>query len=130
MSGVLTTEQRPKAIINHPYTREDSSGSEKGVAELIERQTLLRSSQHGQRAGSIALSKRISTVGEKKKALMMKRYINPLARLDYEDKMEEVYTKYTRMSKASVLKKIKAKNRIAEFEDEEDEVHEAFDELI
>jgi hypothetical protein len=28
------------------------------------------------------------------------------------------------------MKKIKAKNRIAEFEDEDEEIHEGFDELI
>ena len=50
--------------------------------------------------------------------------------MDYEDKMEEVYTKYTRMSKASVMKKIKAKNRIAEFSSEDEEINDGFDELL
>ena len=44
--------------------------------------------------------------------------------------MIEVHTKYTKMSKQSVMKKIKAKNRIAEFSDEDSEVQDGFEELM
>jgi len=81
----------------------------------------------GRARGSVAYSKRSITIAQKRKTLMMIRYINPLARLDYEDKMEEVHTKYTKMTKQSVVNKIKAKNRIAEFEDEDEEIHDGFD---
>ena len=27
ISAVMTTEQNPRTLINHPYTKEDSSGS-------------------------------------------------------------------------------------------------------
>lgn len=35
--------------------------------------------------------------------------------MEFEDKQEEVYSKYTRVSKQTVMKKIKARNQIAEF---------------
>lgn len=51
------------------------------------------------------------------KALGRVRYINPLARLDYEQKLTELHTKYSSKTKQSVQKKMKAKNQIAEFID-------------
>ena len=38
--------------------------------------------------------------------------------MDYEDKFIEVHTKFTIASKLSAIKKIKAKNQIAEFIEE------------
>ena len=87
-------------------------------------------SETGKARGSVAYTRKSVTVAQKRMTLQMYRYINPLARLDYEDKMEQVHTKYTKLSKQSVMKKIKAKNRIAEFEDEDEEIHEGFDQLI
>lgn len=63
----------------------------------------------------------ISNVGEQKKALQKYKYINQLARMEYEDKEDEVYSRYTRLSKQTVLKKIKARNQIAEFEEEDED---------
>lgn len=42
----------------------------------------------------------------------------------------EIHTKYSMVSKASALKKIKAKNQMAEFIDEEDEEQVGFEELM
>lgn len=72
----------------------------------------------------------MTTVEDKKRTLHRVKYINQLARLDYEEKMGEVYTKYSKLSKASAMKKIMAKNQIAEFEEEEEEDNIGFDELI
>lgn len=44
--------------------------------------------------------------------------------------MGEVYSKYTKTSKVSALKKIQAKNRLAQFVEEEQEEDLGFDELI
>lgn len=57
---------------------------------------------------------------QKKQLLKKYKYLNQLARMEYEDKEEEVYSRYTRQSKATVLKKIKARNQIAEFEEEDE----------
>jgi hypothetical protein len=72
----------------------------------------------------------VSNVGERKKALQKYKYINQLARMEFEDKEEEVYSRYTRVSKQTVLKKMKARNQIAEFEDEDEAENEWFDELM
>lgn len=50
-------------------------------------------------------------------ALARKQYLNPLARLDYEDREMEVYTKLTKQSQQTMLKKMKARNQLAEFQD-------------
>jgi len=50
-------------------------------------------------------------------ALARKQYLNPLARLDYEEREMEVYTKLTKQSQQTMLKKMKARNQLAEFQD-------------
>ena len=72
----------------------------------------------------------VRTYNEKVKALGSVRYINQLAQLDYEDKLTELHTKYTKASKDTMMKKIKAKNQIAEFIDEEDEYLHDFEDII
>lgn len=57
----------------------------------------------------------MTTVEQKRKTLQKYKYINQLARMEYEDKQDEVHTKFTRQSKATISKKIMAKNQIAEF---------------
>jgi hypothetical protein len=52
-------------------------------------------------------------------ALARKQYLNPLARLEYEDREMEVYTKLTKQSQKTVQKKLKAKNQLADFRDED-----------
>ena len=73
----------------------------------------MRDSQLGRGTSSVGYSNRMTVMDQKRRTMKKYRYINPLARLDYEDKMTEIYTKYTQKSKQSVMKKIKAKNRIA-----------------
>jgi virulence-associated protein VapD len=60
-------------------------------------------------------------VEEQKRALQRYKYINQLARMEFEDKQEEVYSRYTRVSRQTVIKKIKARNQIADFEDEDED---------
>lgn len=60
----------------------------------------------------------MKTYNEKMKALGRTKYINQLAQLDYEDKLTELHSKYSKASKDTMMKKIKAKNQIAEFIDE------------
>lgn len=78
---------------------------------------------------SLQVSQMPETLQEKKKVLQKTKFINQLARLEYEEKQEEVHTKYTRSNRETVLKKIKAKNQIAEFIEEEDEQDVGYDEL-
>lgn len=62
-------------------------------------------------------------------ALARKQYLNPLARLDYEDREMEVFTKLTKQSQQTMIKKMKARNQLAEFQDEIDEDRE-IDDLV
>lgn len=50
--------------------------------------------------------------------------------MEYEDKLEQVYTKYTRQSKITATKKILAKNQIAEFTEEQLDENIGYDELL
>lgn len=52
-------------------------------------------------------------------ALHRKQYLNPLARLDYEDREMEVYTKISKQTQATVQKKLKARNQLADFNENE-----------
>ena len=55
----------------------------------------------------------VSNLQQKRENLKRYRYINQLERLEYDEKAEEIHTKYTRVSQASVMKKMKARNMIA-----------------
>ena len=72
----------------------------------------------------------VSKLQQQRNNLKRVRYINQLARLDYEEKAEKIHTKYTRVSRASVVKKMKARNMIAEFEEEEAEEELGMEELL
>lgn len=63
-------------------------------------------------------------------ALSRKQYLNPLARLDYEDKEMEVFTKITKQSQKTVQKKLKARNQLADFHDDEFDEDREIDDLI
>lgn len=54
-----------------------------------------------------------SNYQQKMKLLGRVKYINQLARLEYEDKLTELHSKYTTQTKKSVQNKLKAKNQIA-----------------
>lgn len=55
------------------------------------------------------------------KALGRVRYKNQLAQLEYEEKLTELHTKYSSKTKQSIQKKLRARNQIADFIDEEKE---------
>lgn len=63
-------------------------------------------------------------------ALHRRQYLNPLARLDYEDREMEVYTKISKQTQATVQKKLKARNQLADFNENEFDEDREIDDLI
>lgn len=58
------------------------------------------------------------------------KYLNPLARLDYEDKELEVYTKISKQTQEQASKKIRARNQLAHFEEDPIDEQKEIDDLI
>ena len=102
----------------HLFTNENHNNNIPFLTNLKRNLSQQRKSVINNNSSRISKYQHIQAQKDKRKALGQKKYINQLAQMDYEDKFIEVHTKFTKASKLSAIKKIKAKNQIAEFIEE------------